>query len=830
MKNIAPIALLFLMLLAGTAISEQAIPFQEDDESTISRWTEDSQDITFRWTVFLMRKAAYNTRLSSVFIKSESDQIIPKAVTSSDLSTNAVVNDPYYNSFGSWGQNYYDMWGMRWLNASYAWDISTGSGVTVAVIDSGIDYNHSDINDNVWTNAAELNGLPGVDDDGNGYIDDVRGWDFINSDNDPMDDRGHGTHVTGVIAAEGNNGQGVIGMAYNAKIMPLKIFTSTGSSNVDIIAPAIRYAVDMGVRVINCSFSMTFYQVAIDAFQYAYDHGVIIVASVGNDGAIMSWYPALLDYVIAVGSIGVDAVRSSFSNYGSQLDFVAPGSDTLSLRAAGTDPYGGRPDFFVPANDPNAQYIRISGTSTATPFVSGLAALMISQTPGLTFADFSRRLKFSAYDLGTTGWDQYYGWGSINPSWALSYDWYDSGRIKTYWAPAPDTYNVVRYDYYDEDFSNNLGRISMRTYSSGEQSRYLEYWGSTNVVKIAERYNAEGILLIRTEYRSDGKIDRVIKDGLTAFYVYAGESIQAAINSASPGDTVYLKAGTYNEHIVLNSGVNLKGQDNYTTILNGGYAPHTNIIKTLGNNIIENLTITGGGPYLGDPSSAIRIEGNNVTVRSNIIKDNQYYGIHVWWYAGAVAIERNLFINNCIGVQLPQDQTLIQYNTFADNVISINILNGKTATVRNNIITGSSYQSIYEFCWGQNPTNGFAQVSDNTLFNNMEKGGDSSLNLPPDVENKTNGNNIANPLFTDPANGDYTVPENSPAYGRGAYAPIVGETSLKSNVGVNVLSAESASYFDMLGQLAEQNATPTYGLADNGKTDLLTAPTTSSTL
>jgi hypothetical protein len=199
------------------------------------------------------------------------------------------------------------------------------------------------------------------------------------------------------------------------------------------------------------------------------------------------------------------------------------------------------------------------------------------------------------------------------------------------------------------------------------------------------------------------------------------------------------------------------------------------VVLTQGNNTLENLTITGGGSFSGGiPAAALRIEGSNVTLRGNRILDNPNYGVHVWWTAGAVTIERNLFLNNSLGVQLPQDQTLIRYNTFVNNQIAINILDGKTATVEYNIITGSSFQSIYEFKWGGTPTSGYATVRSNTLYQNTEKGGHYSISLPPNVLNQTNGNNITDPLFMVSVNGPYDVPLNSPAYGRGAYAPTGG--------------------------------------------------------
>ena len=359
----------------------------------------------------------------------------------------SVPNDPYYDSYGSWGQSYADMWGLKKINIEDAWNLSTGKGVTVAILDTGIDV-HSEIASQLWSNAGEFGGSPGVDDDGNGYVDDFFGWDFYYGDSTPSDEHGHGTHVSGIVGAKGNNNEGIIGVAYEAKVMAVKVFSDEGGYNVTELANGIRYAVDMGAMVLNCSFAVPYNSVILSAFQYAFEKGCIIVAAAGNDYGTISEYPAKSDYAITVGAIKENNARSAFSNYGNQLDVVAPGEDILSLRAAGTNASGSS-SYLVPQGDPDAEYLRMSGTSMAAPFVSGLIALMISQDSSVTFDDIIRRLKFSCYDLGSLSWDKYYGWGRIDAFEALSHDWYDSGAIKTWWLMEPDEYNVNRYDYYE---------------------------------------------------------------------------------------------------------------------------------------------------------------------------------------------------------------------------------------------------------------------------------------------------------------------------------------------------------------------------------------------
>ena len=291
----------------------------------------------------------------------------------------------------------------------------------------------------------------------------------------------------------------------------------------------------------------------------------------------------------------------------------------------------------------------------------------------------------------------------------------------------------------------------------------------------------------------NGRIRKITSGaGVSTRYVYSGESVQQTINSAASGDTVYLHAGIYKEHIILSNGVNLAGEDNSSTVIHGDYIPRSHVIRALGNNRIEGITISGSGPYASVPSSAVRIEGSNVSIRNNRIVDNRDYGLHIW-SGDNILIEKNLFKDNYLGVQLPNSGTTIQYNTFVNNGISINVLNGPATVIRNNIITGSTFQSIYEFSWGAyasgQPASGYAIVEGNILYSNRESGGYYCRCLPPAIINQTLGNRIANPLFVNPAAGNYSIPENSPAYGKGAFLPQALDDLLNSTAGPDLKPA-----------------------------------------
>lgn len=271
-------------------------------------------------------------------------------------------------------------WGIDRVKAPEVWTQGyTGQGVVVAVIDTGVDYNHPDLAGNIWSNSGEVPNN-NFDDDGNGYIDDVRGWDFIGNDNDPIESYqvsdfynlvnyyGHGSHVAGTIAAV-NNGFGVTGVAPNAKIMPIRVFENDAYSSSIILEQGIRYATNNGADVINLSWTWTPTPGIETAIQYAIDRGVVVVMASGNEYLSTPSYPAQLatDGGIAVGALDIAGNVAYFSNgAGMLLDYVvAPGVD-------------------VNSTTPNNSYEFNDGTSMATPHVAGVAALMLSANPALT--------------------------------------------------------------------------------------------------------------------------------------------------------------------------------------------------------------------------------------------------------------------------------------------------------------------------------------------------------------------------------------------------------------------------------------------------------------
>ncbi len=275
------------------------------------------------------------------------------------------------------------------IDAPEAWDNYTGEhNVIVGIIDTGIDYLHPDLVDNIWTNAGEIPGNS-VDDDGNGYVDDVHGYDFANQDSDPYDDHFHGTHVAGTIAASGNNGLGIVGVAWKARLAALKFLDAGGSGSLDAAVEAIAYANAMGFPITSNSWGGGgFSQALKDVIDAGGEQGNLFVAAAGNDYSDNDQYPAYpasyeSDNIISVAATNSTDGKADFSNYGAAtVDLGAPGVEIYSCA-------------------PGQGYQYLSGTSMATPHVSGAAALLKSFNPQMEYAQIKAALLASVDTLSS---------------------------------------------------------------------------------------------------------------------------------------------------------------------------------------------------------------------------------------------------------------------------------------------------------------------------------------------------------------------------------------------------------------------------------------------
>ncbi len=295
-------------------------------------------------------------------------------------------NDPYYGPY---------QWNLPRIRAPQAWDVVTGtSAVWIAIVDTGVDYTHPDLaSPRLWL-----------------------GWDFVNDDNNPMDDHGHGTHVAGIAGANTNNGVGVAGVCWGCDLLAVKVLNASGSGSDSDVASGIRYAADWGATygkrtIINLSLGGPFpSSILADAVAYAQSQGALIIAAAGNNGVNQLFYPAAYPGVIGVAATDSADQQASFSNSGAHVDLAAPGVSILSTW-------------------PGSSYAYASGTSMATPHVAGVAGLVWSVWC-LASADMIQNILLStATDLGAPGWDPDFGYGLVNAEAAV--------RWRPAVAPAP---------------------------------------------------------------------------------------------------------------------------------------------------------------------------------------------------------------------------------------------------------------------------------------------------------------------------------------------------------------------------------------------------------
>ncbi len=308
------------------------------------------------------------------------------------------------------------------VDMELAWDIETGDpNLIIAVPDSGIRMSHEDINARIW-NKIDIEPIDGVDNDGNGLIDDYQGWDYVNNDNDPSDDLGHGTNCAGILGTTSNNTLGYTGVNWNSKVMTLKVLNQNNSGSYYNMINSIYYAVDNGAKVISMSIGGTANSNAMsNALDYANENNVVFVCCMMNTDNNTVYYPAKFaqykDNVIAVGSTNSNDYRSSpffwdstsGSNFGDHITVVAPGNYIYGIGNASDYSYN---TFW-------------GGTSQATPLVAGIASLLLSHSPNLSPLQVKQLIQNSAEDQvgdpseDVQGWDPYMGHGRVNAFNAL---------------------------------------------------------------------------------------------------------------------------------------------------------------------------------------------------------------------------------------------------------------------------------------------------------------------------------------------------------------------------------------------------------------------------
>jgi subtilisin family serine protease len=440
-----------------------ALPIQLHDTFTSGG---DTDDYLRRW---FKVQATDSTAAQRVLAALESNPLVDTAEINRAFHLDFVPNDPLLDQ----------QWALEKIRAYAAWDVERGSHeIPVAIIDTGIDYRHYDLRNNIWINPGEdanSNGLfdesdvNGIDDDANGFVDDIQGWDFtdapnypdggdyLSRDNDPMDESGHGTGVAGIIGAVANNGQGIAGIAYNCLLMNVRAFTANGFGEEDDVASAILYAVANGARVINMSWGDVFVSRLIDdVIRFAEGKNVVMIASSGNSATDQIHYPSAFAGTISVGATDENDDLAGFSNYGPTLDLVAPGVNIYSTTL-------------------DNSFSTFNGTSFSAPFVSGAAALLLSRDNSLSPEAVRGLLTRSADDLGNSGWDRFFGSGRLDVGKAVELPLYSLAKIAS---PKTDQgFSGDRIDIYGSAWSPTLENYTL-DYSRGEDP---EEWQTIDV-------------------------------------------------------------------------------------------------------------------------------------------------------------------------------------------------------------------------------------------------------------------------------------------------------------------------------------------------------------
>ena len=615
------------------------------------------------------------------------------------LHLNIIPNDPLFNqqwALNNTGQN--NGKPNADINAPEAWDIETGSkNVTIAILDSGVDYTHPDLKSNIWINNKEdinnnnkfdnwpkwrkIQGVSGdidhKDNDGNGFVDDVVGWNFFGDDNNPTDNVGHGTHCAGIASATTNNNIGVAGISWNSKILPIKIGDDL---SIDIYGAmeAIQYCIDNNVDIISMSWggkgsSKTFDEI-IDK---AYENGIVLVSAAGNakvDIGAMKFIPASNPKTITVAATDNKDKLAHFSCYGNPVDLSAPGVNILSLRAKNTNLYDD--EKYVVDED----YLLASGTSMSCPYIAGVAALILSKEPDLTPSEVKTILKSSTDKINSK---YYAGTGRINTSKALN----KIKKVTTEINLSIDTKEVntsfnVNGSAYGQDFQEYIIE-----YNKGQQPEtWNEYYNSTEQIKNSTltEFNVtnldDGLYTLRLKTICDGEIyeDRslfLVNKKTETLYVDAkgGQNytnITEALFNAGNRDKIYVYNGTYYENVFISRSIDLIGENQENTIINSSDIAIT--LDFVKDAAIKNFKIEA--KIVGILSFLI----DNVTISNNIIEKTEQFGIYLD-FAIESNINNNIIKNTEIGIisLMAGYKNEYENNTIKNNLVGLFLTTGE---------------------------------------------------------------------------------------------------------------------------------------------------------
>lgn len=457
--------------------------------------------------VKIANKKAERSALQQLRENAMVSQLEPNAIFRADKSP----NDPDYKKL--WGlSNAGDLDAVNQrgiksvdISAEAAWDLGTGSkDVVVGVIDTGIDFSHVELKDQAWTNQAEANGQVGVDDDGNGFVDDIHGYNFVDDRGDATDDAGHGTHCAGTIGAKGNDGNGIAGVNWNVSLMALKFLNKNGVGTTANAIRAVDYGRKMGAHILSNSWSGSVRsELLLEAIKETNKVGILFVAAAGNNGvdlSVKAAYPAAYDVenVLAVAAVDNRGNLAAFSNYGeTKVHVAAPGVQILSTV-------------------PNGKYAVYSGTSMAAPHVAGLAALLRAYDPSLSHLDLKARIM-----------------ASVRPLYSL--------RGKTVSGGVVDAYLALSGATPPTDDPNDASRFAnAQTYAFSSAHPYKEN------IRIERKVTVTGAkrLAIRfSKFESEATYDAMtfFNSNGERIGIYSGKLADGVLSPMTEGDSITLR-------------------------------------------------------------------------------------------------------------------------------------------------------------------------------------------------------------------------------------------------------------------------------------------------
>ncbi len=641
--------------------------------------------------------AAKTTELSKIYklkFGTDANVLLLAEKYASDPNVEYAEPNYIYHTFATPNDSYYgQQWAHQKIQSELAWNIETGrSDVVIAVVDTGVDWNHPDLASNIWNNTDEI--IDGIDNDGNGYVDDIRGYDFVDTvysaypgedstvrDNNPMDFHGHGTHCAGIAAAVTNNSLGVAGVSWNCKIMPVRAGFKTqsggGTLEDDDAALAIVYAAANNATIISMSWGGEDFSGLIkDALDYAYSKGCVLIGAAGNDNVSQKSYPAGFDNVISIAAADSSDQKASFSNFGSWIDVSAPGVNVLST-------------LF------NDTYASKSGTSMAAPFAAGLAALVLSKNPSFSNEQVLNILRSTCDPVDSA---RYIGLGRINAYKAVQVDSIMSANINSVLddANVSATINIVgtakgeNFKEYSVEYGSGAYPISwalLNVSTLPVLNGVLAVW-NTSLVPDGE-YTVKLTVTSFSDAKSEDRVNLNVKNTVTpAVYIRSDGSVDpASAPILNVGNVSYtFTADIYDSVVVERDNIVVDGAGH---MLKGAGTRAGIDLSGRSNVTIKNIAIRDfcWGVFLFGSSEN--------TLYANRMTNNTDYGIHAFDSSDNSIYANTLTNNGKAGIWLYDSSgNSVSANNITSNVNGIYFYYSYNNSIFANTLTNNNYYGI----------------------------------------------------------------------------------------------------------------------------------------